>query len=421
MPNREAGPGADNREAARGNLNAADAAREADAAAIQRAVEQFVELHGSGKAPDPLAFAGEHPDHLRGAILMQCREFLSFDGLLGAQPWESHEEPDTDGRPFGDFLIQEELGRGGMGIVYLAQQRSLNRRVALKVMASGLTLSKRHVERFRREAVASAKLRHPAIVSVHSLTEVDGTFALAMDYRRRPQPRRHPRRPAAGQGRRRRRQRRHARHRDRKGLRRRVCNAGRTDRFGPGDRAPEPGRAPRPETAQPDDRRPSPGATARFRPRQVARRGARPQPVDVRRDHRHGALHESGADARQARRGRPASRYLVARRDPLRAADAATAVRRQEPAADRLRDLLQGTGGTAQAQREGAARSGHDRQQGAREGPAEPLPDRRRVRGRPAALPELGADPRQTGRRDDTRGEVPATPSRPRRCWARRC
>lgn len=149
---------------------------------VQQAVEAFVERHTAGKAPDPMTFAEEHPQELRAEILSQCREFLMFDGMLGHQEWQEDEPDEPGGRLFGDFVIQEELGRGGMGVVYLAHQRSLDRRVALKVMASGLTLSKRHVERFRREAMATAQLRHPAIVPVHSLIDVDGTFALAMDY-----------------------------------------------------------------------------------------------------------------------------------------------------------------------------------------------------------------------------------------------
>jgi serine/threonine protein kinase/WD40 repeat protein len=170
---------------------------------VQQAVEQFVELHSTGAAPDAKTFAARFTEDLRPLILAQVREFLAFDGLLGHQEWSEPAAPKDGtavagsgtegadvggssggqiGRVFGDFLIQEELGRGGMGVVYLAQQRSLHRRVALKVMAAGLTLSKRHVERFRREAAAAAQLRHPAIVAVHALAEVDGTFALAMDY-----------------------------------------------------------------------------------------------------------------------------------------------------------------------------------------------------------------------------------------------
>ncbi|HLQ38100.1 MAG TPA: protein kinase [Planctomycetota bacterium] len=149
---------------------------------VQNAVEKFVDRHTAGQTPDLFTFVTSYAEELRPKILAHCREFLAFDGFVGEQQWEAGAGPEPGARTFGDFLIQEELGRGGMGIVYLAHQRSLNRRVALKVMQSGLTLSRRHVERFRREATAAAQLRHPGIVSVHSFTEVDGTFALAMDY-----------------------------------------------------------------------------------------------------------------------------------------------------------------------------------------------------------------------------------------------
>ncbi len=160
------------------------AAGEDRGADLQAAVERFVERHAAGDGPDPVVFVAGLPEALRSAALQQIREFLAFDGLVGRQEWTggSPAEPGAGGRTFGDFTIREELGRGGMGIVYLAHQRSLNRLVALKVMASGLTLSKRHVERFRREAAAAAQLRHPAIVPVHAFTEVDGTFAFAMDF-----------------------------------------------------------------------------------------------------------------------------------------------------------------------------------------------------------------------------------------------
>jgi WD40 repeat protein len=162
----------------------------ADGEAVQRAVEAFIERHATGAAPDLAAFVAAQAEPLQPAILAQCREFLAFDGLVGHQAWRTAaaaaDAPPTGpvaaGRTFGDFVIEEELGRGGMGVVYLARQQSLQRRVALKVMAGGLTLSKRHVERFRREATAAAQVKHPAIVPVHALVEVDGTFALVMDF-----------------------------------------------------------------------------------------------------------------------------------------------------------------------------------------------------------------------------------------------
>ena len=155
----------------------------ATASEVQHAVEQFVELCAAGTAPDPVAFAAGFPAAARARIAAQCQTYLEFDGLVGAKSGQSTPQAnDEKTRMFGDYRIEEELGRGGMGVVYLATQQSLHRRVALKVMASGLTLSKRHVERFRREATAAAQLRHPGIVPVHEFTEVDGTFAFAMDY-----------------------------------------------------------------------------------------------------------------------------------------------------------------------------------------------------------------------------------------------
>jgi serine/threonine protein kinase/tetratricopeptide (TPR) repeat protein len=84
-------------------------------------------------------------------------------------------------RRLGDFEIIREIGRGGMGIVYEARQVSLNRKVALKVLASGLGLSSKAVVRFRREAEAAAKLHHTNIVPIYATGEEDGTHFYAME------------------------------------------------------------------------------------------------------------------------------------------------------------------------------------------------------------------------------------------------
>ena len=82
----------------------------------------------------------------------------------------------------GDFELVREIGRGGMGIVYEARQRSLNRRVALKVLSSGLGLTAKAVVRFRREAEAAAKLHHTNIVPIYATGEDRGIHYYAMEF-----------------------------------------------------------------------------------------------------------------------------------------------------------------------------------------------------------------------------------------------
>lgn len=84
-------------------------------------------------------------------------------------------------RTIGDFEIIRELGRGGMGVVYEAKQVSLNRTVALKVLANSLGLSSRAIKRFKREAESAAKLHHTNIVPVYSIGEEDGVHFYAME------------------------------------------------------------------------------------------------------------------------------------------------------------------------------------------------------------------------------------------------
>ncbi|MBI3818731.1 MAG: serine/threonine protein kinase [Planctomycetes bacterium] len=88
----------------------------------------------------------------------------------------------SQGIRLGDYTIIREIGRGGMGVVYLAEQESLKRRVALKVLRHHLTLEPRHVSRFQREARAAARLRHPNIVSIFAVGDDDGHQFIAMDY-----------------------------------------------------------------------------------------------------------------------------------------------------------------------------------------------------------------------------------------------
>jgi len=82
----------------------------------------------------------------------------------------------------GRYLIERQIGSGGMADVYLATDQSLGRKVAIKVLSDRYARDAAFVERFRREAAAAASLRHPNIVTVYDRGETMGTSYIAMEY-----------------------------------------------------------------------------------------------------------------------------------------------------------------------------------------------------------------------------------------------
>ena len=80
-----------------------------------------------------------------------------------------------------DFIVQKELGRGGMGIVYLAHQISLDRPAALKVLSENYANDAQFVGNFIKEARAAAKLNHPHLVQAYAVGEDEGIFYFAME------------------------------------------------------------------------------------------------------------------------------------------------------------------------------------------------------------------------------------------------
>jgi serine/threonine protein kinase len=92
------------------------------------------------------------------------------------------EERPLSGTALGPYIIRHEIGRGGMGVVYLADDTRLSRRVALKALGPGMRSDAAHRDRLRHEARAAAALSHPGIATVYALEEIDDELYLASEY-----------------------------------------------------------------------------------------------------------------------------------------------------------------------------------------------------------------------------------------------
>ncbi len=104
------------------------------------------------------------------------------DSAATLAPDATRAEAGGDARAPAGYAIEKELGRGGMGVVYLARSLALQRPCALKMILSGAHTGSAEVERFRTEAQAIARLQHPGIVQVFEIGEHDGRPFMALEF-----------------------------------------------------------------------------------------------------------------------------------------------------------------------------------------------------------------------------------------------
>ncbi|MGB1814096.1 MAG: protein kinase domain-containing protein [Rubripirellula sp.] len=116
----------------------------------------------AGNAPDPAAYLEAHPQHAD-----ELSTFFRNHHWLGVN--SPPDVPSLVGAKIGPYVIEEEIARGGMGVVYQAHQEGLDRRVALKLISGGVLAGKEERSRFRLEAEAAARLDHPGIISIYDI------------------------------------------------------------------------------------------------------------------------------------------------------------------------------------------------------------------------------------------------------------
>ncbi len=146
---------------------------------FKEAIRQFVEMRLLGKEPDIEKLVSKYPE-FEHEIRRKLREFHKVDSLFDSlvQADESDFDAtvtghDLTGRKVGAFEITEMIGRGGMGVVYLAHDTKLDRSVAIKSMPAELQANSTAQARFQREAKLLASLNHPNIAVIYDIIEQD--------------------------------------------------------------------------------------------------------------------------------------------------------------------------------------------------------------------------------------------------------
>lgn len=146
---------------------------------LEVVAEEFAERCRRGEHPSIEEYAAKYPP-----LAEQIRE--AFSAILALEDLKTERRVErlaaTPPERLADFRIIRVLGRGGMGVVYEAEQESLGRRVAIKVLADSYAMSAQAVRRFRREAQATARLHHTNIVSVFGVGEYEGKHFYVMQY-----------------------------------------------------------------------------------------------------------------------------------------------------------------------------------------------------------------------------------------------
>jgi len=156
-------------------------------------LDQYTTLLHRGTESERREFLDRNPAILELAGCLDAVQDLAASGLPGTEvdPHLPLATGNAVGQPltadgqsslFGDYELIEEIGRGGMGVIFRARQTKLDRIVALKLILANRLASVEQIRRFYTEAQAAGRLKHPNIVSIHEVGNVHGQHFFAMDF-----------------------------------------------------------------------------------------------------------------------------------------------------------------------------------------------------------------------------------------------
>src|SRR5262245_28243146 len=150
---------------------------------VELLAEDFVARKRRGERPTLDEYCARHPE-LADEIRDLFPALVMVEDLGGSSVGATgeREAAPTDLTQIADYRILREVGRGGMGVVYEAEQESLGRRVALKVLPPHALLDAKQVARFEREAKAAARLHHTNIVPVFGVGHHENTHFYVMQF-----------------------------------------------------------------------------------------------------------------------------------------------------------------------------------------------------------------------------------------------
>ena len=152
-------------------------------------LDHYLNSLGDDVLPDRDRLLSDHPDLAEplAAYLQHLEALHAAAGEYAAGSdrhvqWPTSAELPVGTRRLGDFILEREVGRGGMGVVYEARQISLQRRMALKILPFAAVLDPQQIARFKHEAQAAAQLHHPNIVPVYAIGAERGVHFYAMQF-----------------------------------------------------------------------------------------------------------------------------------------------------------------------------------------------------------------------------------------------